>query len=149
MGLDRDAVFVMETITREGIAQAFNDWVYGGRAVVAGDDERLTDERCARTAVKFAEALRTVEGYGDDVAVALGKLAKEFWFEDPYGDEQVIAEASVGELTEKAEALVDFRSWSGGFDPHECDEEEVGEFCEDQTDRRVAGFIEWWRVNGG
>ncbi len=45
----------------------------------------------------------------------------------------------------KAELLADFRSWSGGFDPWDCDEDQVEEYGSCAKDHR---YLEQCRVAG-
>lgn len=62
-------------------------------------------------------------------------------------DEDEEDDEGVRELTdrEKAEALADFRSWSGGFDPWECDEDEIEDYG--AADASTEAYLERCRVN--
>lgn len=101
MGLDPKAVFVMSDVTREQIAKGFNDFAYGGRAVIQDDDGRLTDARCAAVARKWGDTIGVSMGedlYADTTAEMFEGFAREFGFPDPSFDGVDVREVDMREV---------------------------------------------------
>lgn len=89
----------------------------------------------AETAEAVTAAIENATFFNEPIAVT----APELVVDEPEDDGRPLSDRL------KAELLADFRSWTGGFDPWQCDEEEVKEYGSCAKDHR---YLEQCRVDG-
>jgi hypothetical protein len=89
----------------------------------------------AETAEAAAAAVENATFFNEPIAVTTPELVEE---------EEVVDDTPLTDR-EKAEALADFRSWSGGFDPWECGEDAIEDHG---AGSREGRYLEKCRVDG-